>query len=292
MGMVMKAMQIVLVAAVIFAAAGFATPARADSALSLRQVVELAVEANPQVRASRFRWEAAQHQIIQNYTPADPQFSFTNSDSWRGFLSGSGLHNMTVSQSLQFPGKGLLQGRNAQRSAEIARLMYVATVRDVRAQAQITYYQIQLDMALSDLISENIVSLQQLLKVTQVAYTVNTVTQGDFINAEFAILATQECIGQTRLTLANDKTILNILLDRRADEPLEVDPKFDLTTFETSLDQIVARAISSRQEIVQAALTEQNQDTAVTRAQLEYGPDYTVAAAFDHWFSHSFAPTT
>ena len=38
--MVMKAMQIVLVGAVIFAAAGFATPARADSALSLRQVVE------------------------------------------------------------------------------------------------------------------------------------------------------------------------------------------------------------------------------------------------------------
>jgi hypothetical protein len=58
MVMMMKATQIAVVTAVIFAAAGFETPARADSALSLRQVVDLAVEANPQVRASRFRWEA------------------------------------------------------------------------------------------------------------------------------------------------------------------------------------------------------------------------------------------
>ena len=259
--------------------------------LSLQQAIAQAQTLNPQVRAARHRWESAKHQIIQNYTPADPQFSFTNSDSWRGFLSGSGTHNVTIAQSLQFPGKGLLQGRNAQRSAEIARLMYVATVRDVKAQAETTYYQIQLDLALSDLVAENIASLKQLLKVTEVAYTVNTATQGDFINTEFALVADQELLRQEKVTLSNDKTALNILLDRRADEPLEVDPKFDLTTFEASLDQIVARAISSRQEILQAALTEQNQDTAVTLAQLEYAPDFTLGFGFDHWLIASFAPT-
>lgn len=258
--------------------------------LSLQEAIARVQTLNPQVRAARHRWESAKHQVIQNYTPADPQFSFTNSDSWRGDLSGSGLHNVNVAQSLQFPGKGLLQGRKAKRSAEIARLMYMATVRDAKAQAETTYYQIQLDMALSDLIAENIASLEQLLKVTQVAYTVNTATQGDFINAEFALVADQELARQEKVTLANDKTALNVLLDRRADEPMEVDPKFDLATFETSLDQIVARAVSSRQEILQAALTEQNQDTAVTLAQLEYAPDYTLGFGFDHWLVASFAP--
>src|ERR1700687_5917596 len=110
--------------------------------LSLQQAIERAQTLNPQVRAAGHRWESAKHQIIQNYTPTDPQFSFTNFDSWRGFLSGSGLHNMTVSQSLQFPGKGLLQGRTAERTSEIARLMYMAAVRDVTAQANAVYYQI------------------------------------------------------------------------------------------------------------------------------------------------------
>lgn len=259
--------------------------------ISLDQAVAQARMINPQVRGARYRWESAKHQIVQNYTPVDPQFSFTNSDSWRGFLVGSGLHNETVTQALQFPGKSLLQGGTARRTAEIARLTYLAAVRDVTAETKTAYYQIQLDLALNDLISENVANLERVLKVTQIAYTANLATQGDYINAKFALEADRELARQQTVTIANDKTTLNILLDRRPDEPLRVDHNFDLTTVEATLDDVVERAISSRQEILQAALTEQNQDTAVTLAQLEYAPDYTLGFGFDHYLIASFAPT-
>ena len=258
--------------------------------MSLEQAVAEVRGVNPQVRGARFRWESAKHQIIQNYTPSDPQFSFTDSDSWRGFLAGSGTHNVTVMQSLQFPGRGLLQGRTAKRTADIARLTYMAAVRDVTAQTKAAYYQIQLDLALNDLINENVTNLERVLKVTQIAYMANLATQGDYINAKFALEADRELARQQAVTIANDKTALNILLDRRPDEPVQVDPKFDLASFEATLDEVIERAISSRQEILQAALTEQNHDTAVTLAQLEYAPDYTVAFGFDHWLLASFAP--
>jgi outer membrane protein, heavy metal efflux system len=263
----------------------------AGEIMTLQQAIVLAQTRNPQVRAARYRWDSASHQIIQNYTPADPQFSYTNFDSYRGFLYGSGNHNLTVTQNLQFPGKGILQGRNAKRSAEIARLTYVAAVRDIRAQAQTAYYQIQLDLALNTLISENVDNLVRVLNVTRIAYTANLATQGDFINAKFALEADREALRQQAVTILNDKTALNILLARRPDEPLEVDPNFDLTRFEATLDQVLERAVSSRQEILEAALAEKNQDTAVTLAQLEYAPDYNVALGFDHWLIASFAPT-
>jgi cobalt-zinc-cadmium efflux system outer membrane protein len=259
--------------------------------MPLGQAVTEARRLNPQVRAARFRWESAKHQIIQNYTPADPQFNFTNFDSWRGFLAGSGEHNITTTQALQFPGKGLLQGRNAERTAEIAGLAYRAALRDITAQTKIAYYQIQLDLALNDLITENVINLKRVLEVTQIAYTANLATQGDFINAKFALEADREQLRQQAVTIANDKTALNVLLDRRPDEPLEVERKFDLATLELTLDQAVERAVSSRQEILQAALTEKNQDTALTLARLEYAPDYTVGFGFDHWLIPSFAPT-
>lgn len=259
--------------------------------MSLDQVVTEARRVNPQVRSARFRWESARHQIIQNYTPADPQFSFLDSDSWRGFLYGSGTHNVTATQALQFPGKGLLQGRTAERTAEIGRFTYAAAVRDITAQAKTDYYQIQLDLALGDLISENAANLERVLKVTEIAYTASLATQGDFINAKFALEADREQLRQQQVTIANDKTALNVLLDRRPDEPLQVDRKFDMGTFELTLDEVVDRAVSNRQEILQAALTEQNQDTALTLARLEYAPDYTVAFGFDHWLISSFAPT-
>ena len=133
-------------------------------------------------------------------------------------------------------------------------------------------------------------NLEQVLKVTQIAYTANLATQGDYINAKFALEADRELLRQQAVTIANDKTALNVLLDRRPDEPLQVDPKLDLTSFEATLDQVIERAVSSRQEILQAALTEKNQDTAVTLAQLEYAPDYTVGFGLDHWLIASFAP--
>lgn len=259
-------------------------------AMSLDQAVVQVQTVNPQVRGARFRWESAKHQILQNYTPADPQFGFSNQDSWRGFLSDSGLHNFTVTQALQFPGKGVLQGRTAERTAEIAGLTYRAAVRDVTAQAKTAYYQIQLDLALNDLINENVTNLERVLKVTQIAYTANLATQGDYINAKFELEASRELARQQVVTIANDKTTLNILLDRRPDEPLEVDPEFDLASFDASLDNVIERAVTSRQEILQAALMEQNQDTAVTLAQLEYAPDYTLGFGFDHWLIASFAP--
>jgi outer membrane protein, heavy metal efflux system len=258
--------------------------------MSLDQVVMEARRVNPQVRSARFHWESARHQIIQNYTPADPLFSFTNSDSWRGFLYGSGTHNVTATQALQFPGKGLLQGRNAERTAEIARFTYAAALRDITAQAKTDYYQAQLDLALNDLISENVANLERVLKVTEIAYTASLATQGDFINAKFALEADREQLRQQLVTIANDKTAINVLLDRRPDEPLQVDRKFDLASFELTLDEVVERAVASRQEILQAALTEKNQDTALTLARLEYAPDYTVAFGFDHWLIASFAP--
>ncbi len=258
--------------------------------LSIDQAVAEAARINPQVRGSRFRWESAKHQIIQNYTPVDPQFTFSESDSWRGFLYGSGLHTIAATQALQFPGKGLLQGRTAERSTEIARLTYLAALRDVTAQVKTAYYQIQLDLALSDLITENTANLERVLKVTEIAYTASLATQGDFINAKFALEADREQLRQQSVTIANDKTALNVLLDRRPDEPLQVDRKFDLASFELSLDEVVNRAVSQRQEILQAALTEKNQNTALTLARLEYAPDYTLGFGFDHWLIASFAP--
>jgi cobalt-zinc-cadmium efflux system outer membrane protein len=258
--------------------------------LSLAQVVTEAQRVNPQIRGARFRWESAEHQIIQNYTPADPQFSFSNIDSWRG-INDAGEQSMLLTQALQFPGKGLLQGRSAQRTAEIVHLTYLAAVRDVTAQAKTAYYQIQLDLALNDLINENVANLERVLKVTQIAYTANLATQGDFINAKFALEADREMARQQVVTIANDKTVLNTLLDRRPDEPLEVERKFDLERLAASLDQVIDRAVNARQEILEAALAQDNQDTAVTLAQLEYAPDYTLGLGYNHWLIASFGPT-
>ena len=178
--------------------------------------MQVALEVNPQVRAARARWESAEHSIKQAYAPNDPQVSYTNGDSAGDGFSRSSYHTLLVSEAFQFPGKALLQGTQARRSAEIARLMYEATVRDTRAAVETAYYQLVLDSALADVNAENVRNLEQVLKVTQVAYSANQVTQTDFISAEFDLAAARQLQLQYKTNIENDETALNQLLSRAA----------------------------------------------------------------------------
>jgi len=262
----------------------------APPGLTVSQLVAMALQANPQVRAARARWYAATHNIKQNYAPADPIFTFLNVDSPRNPFDRPTLQSYQVTQALQFPGKGYFQAQVASRAADIARLIYLAAERDVRAQVETGYYQLLLDSASIGVAQENVVNLRQVLNVAQVAYAANQVTQTDFVNAEFALAAAQQMQRQLELSRTNDKTTLNALLYRRPDEPLQLAGELQLAGLEASLDQLIGLAKASRQEILEAALAQRNSQTALTLAELEYAPDYTLGYTFDHFLLASAGP--
>lgn len=279
---------VIAVAAVLIAT--LAGDARAEQTLTVEQVVALALEANPQVRAARARWYSASHAINQNYAPADPILYYGNFDSPTDGFDHASSHSLQVSQALQFPGKALLQAESAKRAAAIARLTYEAALRDIRAQAETAFYQILLDKGLADLAAENVASLRRVLEVTEVAYSANSVTQSDFIGAEFDLSAAEQLERQVRTSEANDETALNQLLNRSPSQPLPLDRRLEFSPLETRLDTLVEQASRLRQEILEAALAEHNSATALTLAKLEYAPDYTVTYIFNHYLLPSAAP--
>ena len=289
--MLMKATKIGLSAAVILAATLRTNALAAESGLDAAQLVEVAVEVNPQVKSARARWEAAVHSIKQNYAPADPIFGYQNTDSATNGFSEASLHSLLVNQSFQFPGKALLQADQASKAARVARLIYEATIRDIRAQTESAYYQALLDGALGDLQGTTVDNLRQVLNVTQVAYSANRVTQTDFISAEYDLAVARQQQQQLRMAEANDETTIDQLLYRRPDEPLNLDRKFELKPLAAPLDDLIARAIALRQEILEVALAQSNAETALRLARLEYAPDYTLGFVFDNYLLASAAPS-
>jgi len=250
-----------------------------EQPLTVEQLVEVAIEVNPQVRDAREQWDAAQHQILQNYAPADPMFSYANLDSSKDF--NAAVHAHSFSESFQFPGKALLQADEAKRTAAIAGLTYEAAMRDLRAGVETAYYQVLLDEALIGINAENIANLKQVVHVTQIQYTANQATQADLIGAEFALALAQLQQRQYQTNRANDRVGLNQLLDRRPASPLNLDEKIQLKRLELRLDKAVDTATHARQEILAAAL-EKNSTTALKLAEMEYLPDYTVGYEFDY----------
>src|SRR5580700_5355715 len=254
--------------------------AAAEQPLTVEQLVEVAIEVNPQVRAMKEQWDAAQHQILQNYAPADPTFTYANLESSKDF--NAAVHTHSFSEGFQFPGKALLQADEAKRTAEIAGLTYEAAVRDLRAGVETAYYQVLLDEALIGINAQNIDNLKQVVRVTQIQYTANQTTQADLIGADFALAQTQLQQRQYQTNRANDRVGLNQLLDRRPASPLNLDQKIVLRPLEIRLDKAVDTATHARQEILEAALEEKNSTTALKLAEMEYLPDYTLGYEFDY----------
>lgn len=260
--------------------------------LDAAQLVQIALEVNPRVRAARARWMSAEHSIKQNYVPNDPTFTYANIDSPTNGFDHAAAHSLIVTDSFQFPGKALLQADNAKAAAKIARLQYDATVRDIRAAVETGYYQVLLDSALLAMNAENVGNLEQVLKVTQVAYAASRVTQTDFISAEFDLAAARQQQRQLRVSQSNDRTTLNQLLNRPPGEPLALDETLALKRLDIPLDTLVRKAAAVRQEILQAALAARSRETALKLARLEYAPDYTVSYTFDNYLIPSAGPTT
>lgn len=270
-------------------------PGRADrdpllTHLTIEQLVQAVLRVKPLVRAARARWNSAVHQIKQNYVPADPTFGYNNIDSWRG-IGNAGAHEIAVAQAIQFPGKALHQADIAKRTAEIARISYQAACRDIRTAAETGFYQTLLDAALADATLAQVVDLGRVLKVTQVSYETNQAAQTDVISAQFDYSTAEQQEEQLRVNLLNDKRQLNQLLFRRADSPIALDAGIELRPLDIALDALVSRAVSSRQEILEAALSEKNADVALTLAKMEYLPDLTFGYNFDQFAVHNFAPT-
>jgi cobalt-zinc-cadmium efflux system outer membrane protein len=287
---VSRTIAAVVAAAFVFQPGNGGAASAASRALGVNQLVQAALEVNPQVRAARAQWIAAQHSIKQAYAPNDPQISYTNGDSPGNGFNRASYHTLLVSEAFQFPGKAILQGRQARRSADIARLMYQAVVRDTRAAVETGYYQLVLDSALAEVNAENVRDLEQVLKVTQVAYTANQVTQTDFVSAEFDLAAARQLQLQYKTNIANDETALNQLLNRPPGAPLDFERSLRFDELKIPLDTLLDRAQALRQEILEAALAERNSDTALKLAKMEYLPDFTVSYFFDHYLLPSAAP--
>ena len=157
--------------------------------------------------------DAAQHQILQNYAPADPVFTYSNVDSSKDFNAATHAH--AFSENFQFPGEAFLQADESRRTAEIARLTYDAAVRDLRAGVETAYYQVLLDEGLITVNGENIGNLKQVVNVTQAQYTGGQAQQSDLIGAELALEQAQLQQRQYQTNRLNDRAGLNQLLYRK-----------------------------------------------------------------------------
>ena len=144
--------------------------------------------------------------------------------------------------------------------------------------------------SLTEVNAENVQNLDQVVRVTETAYSASAVPQTDVISAEFNLAAARQLQRQYLTAVANDETALNLQLYRPVGSPLSVDRTLKLEALNFPLDALIDRAYAARQEILEAALAERNANTALYLAKMEYLPDFTAGVQYDDYLVPQLRP--
>jgi outer membrane protein TolC len=208
------------------------TGARASGA-SLDSLIARAVATSPALRAASARVDAARARVGPASALPDPMLMLgvINQPLGRRPVAADGMPATTgpdamtmrmvgVTQTLPFPGRRALQGRDAERGVDVARASVDIVRRQIVRDVKAAYYDIAFgDQALA-IIERNRDMLAGLIRIAEVRYSVGTAGQRDVLRARVEATRLAETasglLEQRRAAVAR----INALLDQSADVEL------------------------------------------------------------------------
>ncbi|QXE92672.1 TolC family protein [Geomonas subterranea] len=249
----------------------------------LAPLIERAVAENPELKASRARWQMFLEKIPQAKALEDPMLMLKLDNLLvRDPLSTGGRDPATakiigISQQIPFWGKRDLREEVARSEAqtykwgvEERKLQLVRLVKQA-------YYQIySVDRAL-EVVEKNIKMLADLSVVAETKYSVGQGVQQDIYKSyieKSKMLEAQITLQQQRKSLQAN---LNYLLYRPTDTAVAKIPDFNLPTLTLSSEALQQAAVEKRPEVKGLQSQVQKGQAAYRLAQKEYYPDFNVS---------------
>ena len=274
----MKLFQIILFATLIFGINASAEVIKLDS------LVQEASDNNPEIKASKARWEASTMRPSQEGSLPNPIIggrlkNVSFSDITLGEDPRSDIQAF-VTQEIPFPGKLSSKEEIAQQESESQRWLSDAISRKVIADLKEAYFEWFFINKSIEITNRNKELLEKFTKIAEVKYEVGMGIQQDVLKAQVELSGFIE-----RLELLNErkeivetkiKKILNRPLDSPLGEPEEI-AKSELTvTLSEITDATSERAplLKSSSEIIDS------REESLKLAKKQYLPDFILGATY------------
>ena len=154
------------------------------------------MENNPEIRAARFRFEAATKRPSQAGTLPEPKASYTNVGVGHPLsrlnASEFAYHGFGISQELPFPGKLGLASEEAKREANAEQQSYRAVVLDVTTRLKVAYYEWLTVQKAIEITRKNGDLLSRFEEIARNRYTVGKGLQPDVLKAQFEVSSLEQ----------------------------------------------------------------------------------------------------
>jgi len=251
---------------------------------SLQSLMDQLEKNNPEIRAARFRFEAATKRPSQVGALPEPKLTLANVGVGHPFsrlnVSEFAYRGIGLAQEIPFPGKLGLAAEEARREADSERQNYRSIVLDKASQLKTAYYDWYFATKSIEIMTKNRDLLDRLEQIARARYAVGKGIQPDVLKAQVEVsgLVQQlEVLEQKKLlTEARIRSLLNSEL------PLGRPADIQQTPMPLKLESILqmVEAQSPRLQSEQAMV--QSRAVGIDRARKEYRPDFNVAFQWQH----------
>jgi outer membrane protein TolC len=246
--------------------------------VSLTELTSELIRVNPEIRASRFRYEAATKRPSQVSTLPEPKFSFADFGVGHPFsrlsVSDFAYVGLGVSQEIPFPGKLALAGEEAHKEADSEGHMYRAALLEKTAELKEAYYEWFSIQKNIEITGKSRDLMERFEKISRARYSVGKGIQQDVLKAQVERSSLEQQMEVLEQRRSSIEARIEAMLNRPPGEPLGRPAAVQRSDFSLDLSSLMelvkqnAPRLRARQSEVDARAV------GIERARREYRPDF------------------
>lgn len=240
--------------------------------VSLKALVDEAIQQNPDIRSARNRWEASKAVIPQVQTLPDPELKL----GYQQIPAVSPIEGAVYGfgQNIPFPGKLRLRGEVAARQSDRLEQQYLALKFAVVARLKETYFDLHFVHKAIEIVEKNKLLLVQFEKTAKARYAVGQASQQDVFRAQVEISRVLDRLAVLEQQKESLHAAVNRILNRPPADSLGTPEEISLTRLTRSLSELNRLAKDFSPILLANTHGIQSAEQAVALARKEYFPDF------------------
>ena len=251
--------------------------------LNVDQLVDEALQNNPEISAVKIKWEIFKEKIPQSYALEDPMFGFgivslPTNFSFRD--EDMTMKEFSISQKFPFPGKRPLMKEMASKEAEAVSTEIQGKIHQIIKDVKTAYYDLSHNYRTTEVTQRNKRILEDFAKIAETRYAVGEGIQQDVFKAHVEVSKMVDdliMLGQRKRALeAKLSALLNRPPETSVGEPEEV----VFRKFPFTVEELRKMALEMNPTLKGMKKMIEAKEKAYALAKREYYPDFNFKFAY------------
>lgn len=251
--------------------------------INVEQLIEEAIENNPEILVQKKRWELFKEKIPQASAFEDPMFGFGIVNLPTNFSfkeEDMTMKEFSLSQKFPFYGKRRLMGEMAGKEAEAVFNEIQEKINRIIKEVKSVYYDLSHNYRTTEVVQRNKRILEDFAKIAETRYAVGEGIQQDVLKAhvEVSKMVDELIMLEQKKSALGAK--LNALLNRPPETPVGAPEEVVLQKLPIQIEAFQKTAVETNPTLKSMKKMVEAKEKAYDLAKKEYYPDLTARFAY------------